>query len=121
LKKKSVLIVDDNRMARHTVRKVIEPLNVDIREAQNGEEALRMVNEEKPDLIILDLNMPKVNGPQVFQSVMREYRGLRVILMSAAERTSILDRLSSSWDAGYIVKPIKPDELRTKVSAALRN
>lgn len=62
-----VLVVDDDRPIRNLVRQIVHRLDVSSREAVNGQEAIEAIEEKRPDIIILDLMMPRVSGWQVLQ------------------------------------------------------
>jgi len=111
---KKILIVDDHADIRRLIRMTLEFEDYDIREAPNGEEALAMAQELRPDLLLLDVMMPgPINGLEVCRRLRKDNPsgGPRVIMLSARGQAS--DR-EAGLEAGadtYLVKPFSPLQL----------
>ncbi|MFG6487032.1 response regulator transcription factor [Roseateles sp. BYS78W] len=112
---KTILIVDDHADIRRLIRMTLEFEDYDIREAADGETALRMAQEQRPDLVLLDVMMPgPVNGLEVCRRLRADVpagQGPRVIMLSARGQAS--DR-EAGLQAGadiYLVKPFSPLQL----------
>lgn len=117
----TVLVADDNRLIRMLIRASLTPLGCRLIEAQDGQEALDMAIEQNPDVLLLDVMMPRMHGYDVFEAV-RANRALdscRVIMLTAAAAN--LETLESEHSGadGYILKPFDKDELRETVRALL--
>jgi DNA-binding response OmpR family regulator len=116
------LIVDDDPLIRGVVRAVLEDASYDLDEAASGEEALKVAARQPPDVVLLDVMMPGLNGYEV-AAVMKEDRRLKdaVVVMLTA-KSSPEDRrrgLEAGADA-YFTKPFSPLELLTTLSGVLK-
>lgn len=120
----SVLIVDDSPAMRGFIRRVmtLSGLEVDVcLEASNGEEALEQLREQAVDVILTDINMPKMNGEEFLQRL--EAEGLarsipRLVISTDATKARILRMLSLGAD-GYMTKPFSPEALREELERVL--
>jgi two-component system response regulator ResD len=128
VKQANILVVDDEATVREVVRKYLEHEGYRVAEAETGTEALAYLREQRPDLLILDLMLPGMDGFAITRSVRNanEYAPLKVdndipiIILTA--RTSELDRIAG-FELGaddYVVKPFSPRELVARVKAVLR-
>ncbi len=82
-KKKKVLIVDDSTMMRGTLKSYIDAAEYDVIEAGDGEEAVAKVKEEEPDVVLLDIKMPKLNGIEALRKI-KEMRPKTVVVMETS-------------------------------------
>ena len=116
---KVVLIVDDSQVVRRFVSLALRPLGCELIEAGSGEEALRALAARLVDVVIADINMPGMDGPELIRRVKSNpiLSGTRVIVLSteARARADLLDAGASAW----IQKPCRPDELRKLVTESL--
>jgi CheY-like chemotaxis protein len=118
---KKIVIADDNTVSRELIREVLGPENYEIVEACNGQQALEKVTETNPDLVLLDIQMPALDGYQVVEMLRRDPRfgGVPVVALTAfAMRGDQEQALASGFDA-YITKPIKASLLRKEVQRLL--
>lgn len=117
----TILIADDDRITRRTLRACIEQAGMQVVEAADGREALKMVRDHDPRVLVLDVGMPNMNGYQVCQALRRSESGRRVpIVMLTAE--SGLDAIRKGLVSGadvYITKPFQPEEVVREVQAML--
>jgi two-component system OmpR family response regulator len=115
----SILVVDDDGHIRQVVRYALERAGHEVREAKDGAEALREVEREAPDLLVLDILLPEDDG----LSVCRQIRlGSRLPIIFLSSRDDELDRVIG-LELGaddYIAKPFSPRELVARVGAVLR-
>ena len=112
-----VLICDDEPYIRESVSYVARGEGYDVLTAEDGEEALRLAREERPDLIFLDLMMPRLNGFQVCRALKKDAatRDIHVIILTA--RGQEIDR-ETGKEVGaseYLTKPFSPRKLRQKM------
>jgi len=117
---KRILIADDNQQIRMLVSATLRAGGYELMEACDGAEALDMAVAEKPDLILLDVMMPKLDGFQVCAELRRLAITAPVLLLTA--KGQIEDRVTG-LDAGaddYLVKPFSTEELLARVRALLR-
>lgn len=115
----TVLIVDDEPQIRRTLLTVLTSQGYSVIEAKSGDEALEKLRVERPDLILMDLNMPGRSGVETCQEI-REGSDVPVIILTVrnAERDKVM-----ALDAGandYIVKPFGTNELLARIRATLR-
>jgi two-component system KDP operon response regulator KdpE len=115
----TVLIVDDEPQIRRTLLTVLASQGYSVIEARSGDEALEKIRVERPDLILMDLNMPGRSGVETCREI-REASDVPVIILTVrnAERDKVL-----ALDAGandYIVKPFGANELLARIRATLR-
>lgn len=120
-KKSSLLIVDDEDSIRTVLRLILVRAGYDVAEAENGEEALFKVATEKPDLIILDVMMPEMDGIEVCQKLRSEPETaeLPVIMLSAKTGSYYKNRSKDAGATKYLTKPIIPDLLLSHIADCL--
>ena len=118
-KQHSILIVDDHQDIREVVRVLLEADAFEVREAANGEEAIRLVQAMAPDLVIMDVMMPGLSG---FQTVGKIRDISRIPILFLTARSSDQDKVLAYSAGGddYLQKPFSEVELLTKVRALLR-
>jgi DNA-binding response OmpR family regulator len=114
-----ILIVDDDQAIRKFVRANLEARGYEVLTAMDGEEGIKLTELELPDLIILDIMMPKVDGFEVCRQI-REWSKIPIIMLSA--RAGETDKVRS-LDCGaddYLTKPFSLKELLSRINAVLR-
>ncbi len=118
---KRVLVADDNTFIRRLVCAALQPLGCSVLEAVDGEEAVLAVEEHAPDLVLLDLIMPKLNGFEVLATLRsrEETAGCLVVMLTTAASEADLSEGKRHNVAGYIVKPFNNTELRATVAELL--
>ena len=104
--RKRILIVEDDRFLRRACQARLEQQGYDILTAQDGEEALQAARAENPDLVLLDLLMPKLNGLEVLRILRGDEgtRGMPVIVLSNSSRQEDVNTIRSLGISGYFVK-----------------
>jgi len=113
---KKLLIVDDEPHIRMLIEQTLEDLEdegVELLFAENGQEALEIITEEKPNLVFLDVMMPKMNGMEVCQKVKKELHLSEVYIILLTAKGQEVDR-QKGLDMGadrYMTKPFDPDEM----------
>ena len=115
-----ILLADDDRAIRDALARALGLQGYDILQAHDGAAALAMVEKEKPDVAILDVMMPNVDGLTVCRVLRAERNRLPILMLTA--RTETADRVAG-LDAGaddYLAKPFELDELFARVRALLR-
>lgn len=118
---KKVLVADDNHQIRMLVRAALRPCGCEIVEACDGEATLEIAVEELPDLILLDVMMPKLDGFEVlhFLRKLPELAECRVVMLTTATATADRERGELEGADGYMVKPFEPIALREVVERHL--
>ena len=114
-----ILIVDDSKTELHHLSELLGKRGYSVRTAENGEEALRRLGEEKPDLILMDVVMPGQNGFQLTRSITRDPRFADVPVIMCTSKNQETDKVWGMRQGArdYIVKPVNADELITKIKA----
>ncbi len=117
----SVLVVDDEPMARTLLRLMLVRAGFEVSEAEDGYDALEKIAEELPDLVILDVMMPGMDGFSVCRAVRESDRtaSLPVIMLSAKTDLESVNRGLRAGANKYLTKPISPDELTRQVRSVL--
>jgi len=115
-----ILIVDDSPLLRATARRAVlqagaAPENV--REAQNGREALDLLQKQPADVVLLDINMPVMDGFQFVEEKAKlpALAGVRVALVTTEGNRKRLERMTQLGVQHYLRKPFEPEELRSLV------
>jgi two-component system, OmpR family, phosphate regulon response regulator PhoB len=105
-----VLVVDDEMSLRFLCQVNLEAAGFDVREAVDGEEALQLIGEEAPDLVLLDVMMPRQDGWSVAAELGRDARTrqLPIVFLTARAEAADRERAYELGAVGYIVKPFDP-------------
>ena len=116
-----ILIADDQKNSRELVRAILGRSNYVVVEAADGEQALQMSSRAKPDLIILDIHMPKRDGFAVVSELRKDpvFRSTPIMALTASSSLSDGDRITASGFDACLVKPIGPAKLRETVASLL--
>jgi two-component system, cell cycle response regulator DivK len=117
-----VLVADDNPVMRELVREILESPDRQIEEAADGGEALKSIEKTRPDLVLLDIQMPVLDGFAVLKQLRGDPRfaGLPVVAITAyAMQGDRSSALAAGFD-DYLTKPIRASVLRKRVSELLQ-
>jgi len=116
-----ILVVDDNPMNRDTLTRYLERLGHAVMMAENGQEALEMLERHHFDLVLLDIMMPMMNGYQVLQRLKGDavWRDIPVIMISALDETDSVVRCIEMGAEDYLPKPFDAVLLRARICASL--
>ena len=117
--RKTILIVDDARLARAYYRNALEHDGYDISEAMNGLEALEKLLIRPVNLLIVDINMPKMDGLTFLRRLRRAEKpqsAIPALMTSTEDKPKDTDAAREAGANYYLVKPISPDALRTHVA-----
>lgn len=112
-----ILSVDDSFTVRMLIKKALANYECEIVEAANGQEGLDAAIKEKPDLIILDITMPEMDGVQMLEKF-REHpssKSVPVIMLTAEKSQDVVMRIAKAGVQDYIVKPFDKDVLIEKI------
>lgn len=114
-----ILVVDDEKSIRNLVRSYLEAEGYSVLEADNGEKAVRLTREQSPDLVVLDVGMPALDGIEALRKI-RTFSDVYVVMLTArSEEVDKLIGLSVGAD-DYLTKPFSPRELVARIKAVLR-
>lgn len=123
MKKKGVLIVDDAGFVRGKLKSIIEKLpNVQVvGEASNGEEAISLYKDLKPDLVTMDLIMPNLDGIKAIEEILKFDGNANILVVSAmGQEISILEA-TEKGAKDFIKKPFKDDQVSKVIERLLKN
>lgn len=120
-KPKKILVVEDSGMARKLVVNTLVKVGYSIFEAVDGEEAISMVEEVKPDLVLLDLILPKLDGYEVLDIIRKNDKYKKLPVIALTSRDALFDKLKGKMRGTdeYLTKPVNPEELLDKVEKHL--
>jgi twitching motility two-component system response regulator PilH len=112
-----ILLVDDSKTELHYLSDLLLKRGYSVRTAESGDEALKRLAEDKPDLILMDVVMPGQNGFQLTRTITRDprYMGMPVIMCTSKNQET--DRVWGMRQGArdYVVKPVQADELIAKI------
>lgn len=114
-----VLIADDHAIVREGTRRFLEQeedLDV-VAEAADGEEAIRLALSLKPDVVIMDIAMPNVDGIEATKQIKRENPGITILILSAYDDDQFVFSLLEAGAAGYLLKSVRGNELVDAIRA----
>jgi len=120
-----ILIADDEAYIRFLIQQTFEELEDEgtlILTAENGEKALEMIRQEKPDLVFLDVMMPKVNGFEICQTVKQDeaLKATFVVILTAKGQEADRQRGAQVGADVFMTKPFDPDELIALAASVLK-
>ncbi len=115
---KNFLVVDDSRVIRNVARRILEALNFKVTEAADGQQALEACKSAMPDAILLDWNMPVMDGIQFLRALRASPGGDAPIVLFCTTETE-LSKIQTAIEAGaneYIMKPFDSEIVESKLS-----
>jgi len=118
-----ILVVDDEKDIRNLLRQVLEHAGYQVETAANGREALEMVERSLPDLMLLDIMMPELDGWEVCRQVKSKQRTKHLPVILLTVRNQPLDKIVGTEVVGaddYITKPFDLDDLLARVEQRLK-
>lgn len=113
----TLMIVDDHPLWRTSLRQVLEHKKAAtiVAEASNGAEALEAARKTQPDVIVMDMDLPTVNGVEATRQLLAEHPGAKVLFLSASDtRDKVLEAVEAGA-SGYLIKTASPDEIANAV------
>ena len=114
---KRILIVEDQEDNRTILRDVLSTVGYDLIEAFNGEDGVRLAQSERPDLILMDIQLPKMDGYEATQQIksIAELKTVPIIAVTSYALSGDEAKARAAGCDGYIAKPFSPRELLAKV------
>ena len=119
--KKTILVIDDDATTLRSMKSILDnKYNVEL--ANSGEKAFQMMEKKVPDLVLLDYDMPVMNGKEVLEKIRatKEYANLPAIFVTAVTDKSNITSLVSLRPSGYLLKPITMDVLLAEIEKVLK-
>lgn len=122
VRSKKILVVDDNRDSRELVIKILRGKGHQLCEAVDGEDALAKVAAEQPDLILMDISLPKIDGYEVTRRLKssKEFASIPIIALTAHAMKGDREKALAAGCADYISKPINVRELYDRIKVFLK-
>jgi twitching motility two-component system response regulator PilH len=114
-----ILLVDDSKTELHFLSELLSKRGYKVRTAENGDDAMRRLGEEKPDLILMDVVMPGQNGFQLTRTITRDPRFTDVPVIMCTSKSQETDKVWGMRQGArdYVVKPVDGNELIAKIRA----
>ena len=116
----TILVVDDDEGIRSFIKELLMDNNFNVVTASDGITALNIIKRSRPDLVVLDLGLPDINGESICSQIMKDYPELRVIILTAKNGSNnVVHGLNIGAD-DYITKPFEADVFLARIQATLR-
>jgi len=117
----TLLVVDDNRVNRLLLGRELEQLGHTVTFAENGRQALEALARRAVDLVLLDIEMPEMDGYQVLEALGKDprWRDLPVVMMCSVEEVDSVARCIEMGAEDYLFKPVNPVLLRARIGTSL--
>ena len=118
---RKILVVEDNDLNRSLLRDILEYHGYEVTEAASGAEGVDLARERHPDLILLDIQMPRMNGFAVIEALRKDpaLARMKIIALTSFAMKGDRDRIMAAGFDGYLAKPIDTRELPKLVGAWL--
>ncbi len=117
----SVLLCDDSMFARQMTRRLLSGAGCEVvGEAEDGEEAVAMFRELKPEVLVIDLVMPRVGGIAAIRLIRAEHPDARIVVCSAMGQEALVREALDAGARDFLVKPVQADRVVAAVTNALR-
>lgn len=118
---KKILLVEDEKLTRSFITKMIEDLGYTVDSCENGEEAIQKIKSYQPDLIISDVLMPEYSGLQLLNYVQKKILvNIPILLISTLDERVMAEMVEDVGAVGFIPKPPSKEMLASKISDALK-
>ncbi len=118
-----LLVVDDNKDIRDLISHILTLNGFEVREASEGQMALEIIAQSRPDLVLLDVMMPGLSGYEVVAQVRSspevEISSIPILMITARSQNSDIESALNSGANDYLIKPFRPAELLAKVNQVL--
>jgi two-component system chemotaxis response regulator CheY len=108
---KTGMIVDDAAVMRIRLRDILESRYKVIAEASNGQEAVDLYGEYKPDFVTLDITMPQLNGIEALEKLISQFPDAKVVIVSAVGQKQMVFQAIAKGAKDFIIKPFEPDRV----------
>ncbi len=120
-KKPSVMVVDDDRVTMELLKFILrsEEYRV-VGQASNGADAVIQCVELKPDIVLLDINMPKMDGLQALEEIRKANPSVMVLMVSGESTMDKVNEALQKGASGFVVKPIKPSSVLDKIRLCMK-
>lgn len=117
-----VMLVDDHKVVRSGLTALLyayDDLEL-VGEAEDGEEAVRLCAQIQPDVILMDLLMPRMDGPTATRAIRERFPNMRILVLTSFKEDNLVHDALKAGAIGYLLKNVTPDELANAIRAAYR-
>lgn len=116
---KKILVVDDSPTERHMLRDLLQKAGYDVVSSENGEDAIQKARQVKPDLILMDVVMPGLNGFQATRAISRDPETKSIPVIMCTSKSQETDKIWGLRQGAkdYVVKPVERDVLLAKIAS----
>jgi two-component system response regulator HydG len=118
-RKKKILVVDDD-IAHRTMLRIILSWEYEISEADDGSSAIEKIQHYPPDLVLMDIRMPKISGLEALDRINTAHAEIPVIMMTAYASDTVAEKALNSGAACFLKKPLDFDLLRKTIRQTIR-
>src|SRR5215475_7951384 len=117
-----VLLADDHELVRAGIRALLEKIEAVIvaGEVGDGHEVLEFLHRDKPDVLLLDISMPRLNGMETLGRIAKEFPSVRVVVLSVHQNSEYLWQAINAGAAGYLLKRASADELERAIETIIQ-
>lgn len=117
----TIMTVDDTASMRQMISFTLNSAGHDVIQACDGEEAIKAAKDKKMDLLIVDVNMPKMNGIELVKQLraMQDYKFTPILMLTTESQNSKRQESKTAGATGWIVKPFNPEQLLNVVKKVL--
>ncbi|MFY9613816.1 MAG: response regulator transcription factor [Candidatus Dormiibacterota bacterium] len=122
MSKPRVLVVEDEAALAKVLKLRLEMEGFEVRAAGDGQEAMEMIAQERPDIVVCDLMMPVMDGKQVTKAIKsdKKLKSIPVLILSALKRQQEMDELAKLGADGFAAKPFDSKELTARIKGLLQ-
>lgn len=114
-----ILSIEDSDFERKVIKEMMEEKEYELVQAKNGQEGLDKYEEEDPDLVLLDLRLPDIDGLDVFEELKEKHSNVNVIIVSIVREDETIEEARDLGAKEYVEKPIDEDELMETIEEIL--
>ncbi len=115
----TVMVADDNRVFREVLSELFTELGYEVCEAEDGEQAVQVYRSSRPDMVLMDVTMPRKDGLAALAEIRQFDPQAKVIMLTALNRESVMMKAAQLGARGFLTKPVKPAKLEAALQEAL--
>lgn len=115
-----ILHVDDEKDIRELVAILVSHFGADIDTAENAGDGLALARKNRPDLILLDINMPGVSGFELCRQMKVEFKTVPILMVTALTQMKDVEKAMAAGADGYIAKPFEPPKMKAKLAEFIK-
>ncbi len=112
---RKVLLIEDNQNIRENIEELLELSNYEVMTANNGQEGVEAIQSRKPDLILCDVHMPKMNGYQVLEYVKSKPTEIPFVFITSSSQEKDIKKGVLSGADSYLIKPFEIEDLQNTI------